>query len=44
MAEETKTATLNLGNRNYDLPILQPTIGPAVIDIRKLYAEADVFT
>ena len=30
--------------RPIDLPIHSPTLGPDVIDIRKLYAEADVFT
>ncbi|MBE2274725.1 MAG: citrate (Si)-synthase [Rhodobacteraceae bacterium] len=39
-----KTATLNLHGKDYDLPVLEPTIGPEVIDIRKLYGEADVFT
>ena len=41
---ETKTATLTLGDKTLSLPILKPTVGPDVIDIRKLYAEADVFT
>jgi hypothetical protein len=27
-----------------DLPMYSPTLGPDVIDIRKLYAQADVFT
>ncbi len=40
----TKTAKLNLHGKDYDLPVLEPTIGPEVIDIRKLYGEADVFT
>jgi citrate synthase len=44
MAEATKTATLNLGDKTLSLPILKPTVGPDVIDIRKLYAEGDVFT
>ncbi len=41
---ETKTATLNLDGKTYTLPILSPTVGPDVLDIRKLYGEADVFT
>ena len=41
---ETKSATLTLDNKIYDLPIHSPTIGPDVLDIRKLYGEADVFT
>ena len=30
--------------QTYDLPVHKPTLGPDVLDIRKLYAEADVFT
>jgi len=41
---DTKTARLTLGDKTLDLPILRPTVGPDVIDIRKLYAEGDVFT
>ena len=40
----TKTAKLSLNNATYDLPVMSPTIGPDVLDIRKLYAQADVFT
>ncbi len=39
-----KTATLSLNGQTYDLPILSPTMGPDVVDIRKLYDEADIFT
>lgn len=39
-----KTAKLHLNGQNYDLPILSPTKGPDVLDIRKLYGQADVFT
>ena len=42
MAE--KTAKLTLDGKSYDLPVMKPTLGPEVVDIRKLYAEADVFT
>ncbi|MFN4156023.1 MAG: citrate synthase [Paracoccaceae bacterium] len=38
------TATLTLEGKSFDLPVLSPTLGPDVLDIRKLYAEADVFT
>ena len=41
---ETNTATLTFGDKVLSLPILKPTVGPDVIDIRKLYAEGDVFT
>ncbi|MFN6952682.1 MAG: citrate synthase [Albidovulum sp.] len=44
MAESKKTATLSFRNKSIELPVLTPTAGPDVIDIRKLYAEADVFT
>ncbi len=44
MADTTKIATLTIDGVSYDLPILSPTAGPDVIDIRKLYAQAGVFT
>ena len=44
MAETKKSATLTLDGKTYDLPVHSPTLGPDVLDIRKLYAEADVFT
>lgn len=44
MAETNTTAKLSLDGKTYDLPVLKGTIGPDVIDIRKLYGEADVFT
>ena len=39
-----KTAKLTLDGTTYDLPVMSPTAGPDVIDIRKLYAQANVFT
>ena len=44
MADSTKSATLTLDGKTYDLPVHSPTLGPDVLDIRKLYAQADVFT
>ncbi|MDP3861613.1 MAG: citrate synthase [Phaeovulum sp.] len=44
MADTNRTATLNIDGKSYDLPIFSPTVGPDVIDIRKLYSDADVFT
>ncbi|MGB0799152.1 MAG: citrate/2-methylcitrate synthase, partial [Planktomarina sp.] len=45
MPHETKrTATLSLDGNSYELPIMSPSVGPDVIDIRKLYAQAKVFT
>src|SRR5947207_10862040 len=40
----SKTATLTVGNKTYDFPILSGTVGPDVIDIAKLYAPAGMFT
>jgi citrate synthase len=37
-------ATFSIGEKNYDLPILKGSVGPDVVDVRKLYGEADVFT
>ena len=41
---DTKSATLNINGETYELPVLSPTAGPDVIDIRKLYGQAGVFT
>ena len=39
-----KTGTLKVGGKDYNFPIYDGTIGPEVIDISKLYAEAGIFT
>ncbi|HEX4180797.1 MAG TPA: citrate synthase [Caulobacteraceae bacterium] len=39
-----RIATLNVRGKAYELPIIQGTTGPDVLDVRKLYADADVFT
>ncbi|MBE1282250.1 MAG: citrate (Si)-synthase [Rhodobacteraceae bacterium] len=44
MTETTKSATLTIDGTSYDLPIFTPTAGPDVVDIRKLYGQAGVFT
>ena len=44
MADTDKFATLTIGDQTVDLPIFSPTEGPDVIDIRKLYGQAGVFT
>ncbi|MGJ5621379.1 citrate synthase [Sulfitobacter sp. MF3-043] len=44
MANNEKTAKFSLGDMELDLPILSPTAGPDVVDIRKLYSQGDVFT
>ncbi|MEJ2814482.1 MULTISPECIES: citrate synthase [unclassified Caulobacter] len=40
----TDKATLTIGDKNYDLPILKGSTGPDVLDVRKLYGESDHFT
>ncbi len=44
MEKTQRTATLSFDGKVLELPMLSPTVGPDVIDIRKLYAEGDVFT
>ncbi len=44
MSDADTTATLSWNGKSLELPILSPTVGPDVIDIRKLYGEGDVFT
>jgi len=38
------TAKIGIGAKTVELPVLKGTAGPEVVDIRKLYGEADVFT
>ena len=40
----TKSGTLTLGEKNYTFPVYEGTIGPDVVNISKLYGQADVFT
>ena len=44
MTNNNKTATLTIDDQSFELPIHSPTDGPDVVDIRKLYAQAGVFT
>ncbi len=39
-----KHARLTIDGKDFDLPILSPTDGPDVLDIRKLYGQVGVFT
>ena len=39
-----RKATLTLKGQSYDLALIKGTTGPDVLDVRKLYADADVFT
>ncbi|MGH6954956.1 MAG: citrate (Si)-synthase, partial [Alphaproteobacteria bacterium] len=43
-ARNSVTITDNRTGKTFELPILDGTQGPAVIDVRKLYAEAGYFT
>ena len=43
-AKDTFTLTNNRTGASYELPIIDGTVGPSVIDVRKLYAETGHFT
>ena len=40
----TKTGKLTLGDKNYSFPLLEGTLGPEVMDVSKLYNQAEIFT
>src|ERR1700741_2669524 len=42
--QNTKSAQLTIGEKNYSFPMYEGTVGPDVIDISKLYGQAGVFT
>src|SRR5690606_27809743 len=42
--EAHSTARLTVGNKTLELPVYKGTLGPDVIDIRRLYNDGDVFT
>ena len=44
MTTSSKTATRSFDGKSFELPMFTPTVGPEVIDIRKLYGQAGVFT
>jgi len=44
LSKPTGKATLNVDGKDVSIPIFQGTVGPAVLDIRKLYADTDYFT
>ena len=44
MNEKLRTATLTYDNKSIDLPVYDAVHGPSVLDIRRLYADLDVFT
>jgi citrate synthase len=37
-------ASFELGGKNFDYPVRSGTVGPSVIDIRKLYGQTGAFT
>jgi citrate synthase len=37
-------AKLSLGGKDFDYPVMSGSVGPDVIDIRKMYAQTDAFT
>ena len=39
-----KTATLGFDGSNHSYPVLDGTVGPEVVDIRKLYGQTGMFT
>ncbi|MEX1083985.1 MAG: citrate/2-methylcitrate synthase, partial [Xanthobacteraceae bacterium] len=43
-AANSKTAKLTVGDKNWDFPVYDGTIGPSVVDISKLYNVAGMFT
>ncbi|HTE82209.1 MAG TPA: citrate (Si)-synthase, partial [Reyranella sp.] len=44
MAKSTATLTDNETGKSYDFPIMHGTIGPRLVDIRKMYGESGMFT
>ncbi len=44
MAENGKVSKLSVGDKSVQMPILEGTLGPDVVDVRKLYGDAGVFT
>src|SRR5471032_3191645 len=44
MAKSTATLTDNETGKTYDFPIIHGTIGPRLVDIRKMYGESGMFT
>ena len=44
LADNKATLSFSNGSPSVDLPIYQGSVGPDVVDIRKLYREAGMFT
>jgi len=43
-AETINSVTLTYGGKSIDLPVLHGSVGPSVIDVRKLYGDTGMFT
>ena len=41
---DIQPAKLTVHDKEFEFPMMRPTAGPDVVDIRKLYGQADVFT
>ena len=44
MKESSKSASLSINGDEFELPMFSPSCGPDVVDIRRLYSDAGVFT
>jgi citrate synthase len=44
MAKSTATLTDNETGKSYEFPIIHGTVGPRLVDIRKMYGESGMFT
>lgn len=44
MDKTQKKSVISINNTSYQLPILEPTMGPDTIDVTRLYKEAKIFT
>ncbi|HYD06596.1 MAG TPA: citrate synthase [Reyranella sp.] len=44
LSRNTVTLTDNRTGKSYEMPLIEGTVGPQVIDIRKLYGDTDYFT
>ncbi len=44
MTQTTSSAKLTIGDKDVEMPVLKGTLGPDVVDIRKLYGATDAFT
>ncbi|WP_375421779.1 citrate/2-methylcitrate synthase, partial [uncultured Sphingomonas sp.] len=40
----TDAAKLSLGGKDFEYPVMSGSVGPDVVDIRKMYAQTDAFT